>query len=236
MYEHWTHMVAGNSRCHRKLYNKLTMIFRAGYLAPIYEKWLENADEKLAFWMERLLIKSIGRDSLCNLTDGGDGSSGVVYSVEMRRKMGIANIGNKYRLGKSITDEHRKRISESKLGKPVHTLESRRQMSETRKGRPLSAEHRRKIGASHLGKIKAHRGRPLTVEHRKNISLASRGRNPSAATLQSNIGRIASLETLQKMRASQLGKKASPETREKLSIVRLGKKRGPYKLRKPKNQ
>lgn len=56
-----------------KLYNKLTQIFLAGYSAPIYQKWFTTTDEDLAYAMEVFWIAVIGRENLCNLTDGGEG-------------------------------------------------------------------------------------------------------------------------------------------------------------------
>lgn len=44
-----------------------------------------------AFELERDLISSYGRESLCNLTDGGDGASGAKRSIEVRKRMSDFN-------------------------------------------------------------------------------------------------------------------------------------------------
>lgn len=51
--------------------------------------------EPCAFTLEKALIHSIGRDRLCNLTDGGEGTSGRVASEAQRRKCSASNKGTK---------------------------------------------------------------------------------------------------------------------------------------------
>lgn len=60
-------------------------------LEPIVEilEYFQNEDE--AFKHEKLLIKTYGRrniktGTLCNLTDGGEGTSGIVYEPELLKK------------------------------------------------------------------------------------------------------------------------------------------------------
>lgn len=45
---------------------------------------LETLDEQAALDHERALIAAYGRDNLCNLTDGGEGVAGIVYSAAVR--------------------------------------------------------------------------------------------------------------------------------------------------------
>lgn len=93
IFKHWENMLCGRPCKGVKLYNKLTSIFRAGYDAPIYEKLLECEDEKACFLVERFFINSIGRENLCNATDGGEGSSGYIASEGTRQKIRIAKTG-----------------------------------------------------------------------------------------------------------------------------------------------
>ena len=133
--------------------------------------------EVIAFETEKCFIafygrRDLGTGTLCNLTDGGDGPSGV--SEETRRKLRDAGIGRK------PTDETRKKLSLSKLG---NTNSS---------GRCLSKEHKRKISISLIGRVlptgvrenmrKAHTGSRLSLAHRRAMSLALRGRIHSEET------------------------------------------------------
>lgn len=97
-----------------------------------------------AIALEIRLIKEYGRldlglGTLWNLTDGGDGAAGFKHSVEFKTKMKLrtgdnnpffglthsdevrqrlseAHTGNKYSLGKKLTEDHRKKISNKVRG------------------------------------------------------------------------------------------------------------------------
>jgi hypothetical protein len=107
----------------------------------------ENLTEEQALFLEKQLIKQHGRrdlstGSLVNLTDGGEGSSGRVVSVEARNKMSLAKKGKKY------TEEHKKKMSDAH--KNV-SEESKKKMSIVKMGKkrkPFSEEHKRKIAQS----------------------------------------------------------------------------------------
>ena len=70
--------------------------------------------------------------------------------------------------GDLISEESRKKISKSCIGRQV-SEESRKKMSEQRRGKKKSEEHRRKIGESNKGRI-------MSVETRKKISEKAKGR------------------------------------------------------------
>lgn len=109
-------------------------------LEPIIMRIVEHLPEKVALIKETELIKSIGRlnlleGPLCNLTDGGEGCSGLVQSADHKQKNSIKNQGtyeerygvetaqrlkevrsqkmkgNTY--GKNITNEGRTKISKA---------------------------------------------------------------------------------------------------------------------------
>lgn len=61
-------------------------------------------EEGCAFSFERALIKFYGKENLCNLSDGGEGCSGVVRSDETRRKLSQSHTG------KSLSKEHKESI------------------------------------------------------------------------------------------------------------------------------
>jgi len=51
--------------------------------------------EACAFSLEKALIKHYGRHNLCNLTDGGEGTSGRVVTQSQKDKCSISNKGNR---------------------------------------------------------------------------------------------------------------------------------------------
>jgi hypothetical protein len=65
--------------------------------------------------------------TLCNITRGGDGVLGIKHTKEAREKMGAPN------KGKTISEWHKKRISEFHKGKII-SEETKRKMSEKAKG------------------------------------------------------------------------------------------------------
>lgn len=209
-------MLAGKRSRNPKLCNKLTAIFCAGFLAPIYEKWLENAEEKLAFWMERFLIESIGRANLCNVTDGGEGPSGAICSEEHRRKISEAVRGERHpNFGKHHSETTRQKLREASL---INTVGEKN----PRYGQRLTEETRRKISEAQIGEKSSWFGRRHTEETRQKISKANQGqifsessrRKMSEAragkyTGKNNqfFGKTHSAETRQKMRDRALERK-----------------------------
>ncbi len=116
-----------------------------------------------AFELERDLISSYGRESLCNLTDGGDGISGLkrVFSAEHRSKISAKALGRKasiearermsaYRTGRPLSEPHKARISQMLVGKK-HSEETKQKISKIHKGKKLSADQKMGITES-LGK------------------------------------------------------------------------------------
>jgi hypothetical protein len=102
-----------------------------------------------AFALERMYIRWYGRKDLetgilRNLTDGGEGWSGVVRTEEYRRNLSIALTGRKH------SPEHVAKNREAKLGKK-QSSETRAKRSAKLKGRVQSAEWRAKNAAAHLG-------------------------------------------------------------------------------------
>lgn len=77
-----------------------------------------------------------------NLTEGGGGALGRVWSSKTLRKMSKAQKGEKsHRYGKKASDETRKRMSEASKGKKCywfgknHSEKTKRRMSEGKKGK-----------------------------------------------------------------------------------------------------
>ena len=116
-----------------------------------------------------------------NLTDGGDGIVGLTEDSKKRMS----------RLGSKHSEETKKKISKSGLGK-VRARDSVQRGAEKRKGRAVSKEQRDKISqklmgrkippeviAKRSGSIKGVCRGPMSEERKRNISLAKLGKEPS---------------------------------------------------------
>lgn len=90
----------------------------------VYEKIVATTDtEKEAFAIEKTLIEYWGRRNtntgiLANLTDGGEGECGKVFSEETRAKMSAAKIGHRINLGRKRPD------TVARLSKPVTVFDA----------------------------------------------------------------------------------------------------------------
>lgn len=117
--------------------------------------------EAEAFELEVALIwyygrKDLGTGILRNLTGGGDGPAGQVFSVSARRKMRLSKVGNTYRRGSTQTAESCRKNSEAHIGKAyaqghVVSPETRRVLSEKNMGHIVSEETINKLRISHKG-------------------------------------------------------------------------------------
>ena len=141
-----------------KFYDKLRKILNLGY-KPIKFKIKDSLFENDAFTLEKDLIKLIGRYNLnlgplTNLTDGGDGASGKIYTDEERYQKGIHSRGKTkeeyYGLEKSKIIQEKINISvrkfhlenpdiykgsNSSMYNKKHSLETKKKMSEFAKTR-----------------------------------------------------------------------------------------------------
>ena len=166
MYQH-IKIAKGNSLSRKKnpkLYNKISSILNSGgYVNSevIFSSKLENE----CFSKEVEIIESIGLNNLCNLTTGGEGTSGYKLSEETKKKMSEAKKGKK----RVFSDEHRKKLSEAKKKNPINAWkgkklseETKKKMSEAKRGKEFSDEHKKNTS-------EALKGRELTQEHKDNI-------------------------------------------------------------------
>ena len=149
-----------------------------------------------------------------NLTKGGDGG---VRCDETRRKMSESKKGkpspNK---GVPMSEEQKKKLSEINKGKH-HTEETRRKMSESLKGRTgpnkgktMSEETKKKISESLKGRTPSNKGTHISEETKKKISETQKGIQHSE-------------ETKKKISESLKGKPKSEEHKKKLSESIKGK-------------
>lgn len=159
---------------------------------------MECSSEALTFDLERGLIKCLRNMgvNLVNVTDGGEGVSGLRHSEQSRAQMSAKRVGKNHRketktkmsevrrgqdnhfFGKRHLDETKKRISEAKKTNPTdywsgksRSEETRKKISETLTGR-VGAKHteasRAKISASQKGRS----GPSPSEETRAKLSLA----------------------------------------------------------------
>ena len=156
MYKH-QQIAKGNSinkKKNPKLYNKINFVIdNGGYI--ITDVLFESLDESECHTKEVELIKQIGLENLCNLTAGGEGTSGYKLSDETRRKMSEAKkqprgkynltevqreakrkqfADNKkkvvpYWLNKEMPDDIKKKMSDAKKGKPKGTITEKRRLA-----------------------------------------------------------------------------------------------------------
>ena len=174
-------------------------------------KAMTQLTEKEAFDHEKFLIscfKDMGVQ-LTNCTEGGEGSSGNVFSDESKKKMSDSA------MGKVISAETRARMSAAKKTRPQEEIdrcaaghiggkrspETRLKMSSAKLGKTHSLETRAKLSAI----VSA----AMTPQRRAEIAASLRGRKncpPSA-------------EVAAKISATKMGHEVSSETRAKISAT-----------------
>ena len=138
-----------NRKRNLKLYNKISSeIANGGFI--ISNVVFRSDDEKECHEKEIKLISEIGKSKLCNLTDGGEGTSGYTLSEEHKRKISSARKGIK----RIFTEEHKRNISKAAKGRVSYW-----------KGKKLPEETKRKMSISAKGK---HSG-PISDTHRQAI-------------------------------------------------------------------
>ena len=173
-------------------------------LKPIIFKVRENLFEQEAFELEIWLIWAIGRRDLglgvlTNLTHGGEGLSGKIYTKNQKYNFSKLNSGkNNPMYGKHPTLETRQKMSKwQQFGKnpmkgKFHSEKAREKMSITKKGKPSgmlgkkhSDEVREKMSSSAKGKLKSNehkhkisdslKGKARSEQHNKNLSISHKG-------------------------------------------------------------
>lgn len=118
------------------------IVNKYGYTVEIFAEW---ESEKDAFIHEKFLIDCFkDLTNLCNLTDGGEGCSGYVWSDEQKAKLKLRIPS---RLNSVVSKETRKQISLSQLGisRGKHSKEHCQKIAFANKGKVKSKEHIEKI-------------------------------------------------------------------------------------------
>lgn len=161
-----------------------------------------------AFELEMQLILA-SSPSLCNLTDGGEGASGLVLSRQQREA--LRSRTTSMFEDESFRAKHQKSVLEA-MSRPdvIEKISSRtkaamacpdirQKISSRHKGVPLSDEHKQSLS-------KARKGKPKSEEHKAALS--------SSAKLR---GQFVSDEAIKKAAAANLGRQFTDEHRAAVS-------------------
>ena len=157
---------------------------------------VERVDEELSFLVEveRIAqLKQMGF-SLCNLTSGGEGTSGYVMPESAKAKISSANKGKKptaaviekYRaakLGKKASDETKRKMTAA-ASKRVQSDATRKKVSVAHLGRKHVGQALLNIQASARRVAEKNKGRPVPLDVRKKISDRLSGKPLSAKRIE----------------------------------------------------
>lgn len=181
----WSHL---KSKHGGPFMNRLRKMIRNG-IRPIIGLY-SGLEEEFAHLLEQELIskfgrKNLGKGPLLNLTDGGEGSSGLKMSDETKKKMSESRKGRISPMkGKRHSEEAKKKIGRSGednafYGKK-HTEETKQQHSELMKGR-FAGDKNHFYGKTHDSEIiekvrQQNIGRKHSEEAKSKISEASKNR------------------------------------------------------------
>lgn len=163
---------------------------------PHMELLDEISVSRWQFWEQEYIrvFRSIGV-RLLNLSEGGESPmSGKTHSLEAKEKIRLAGIrrkpslesrlnmsraqrGNTHNLGNKLSESTKEKISHALSGNTngaghtyVRSSEWRAKQSASHLGKKLSEEHKKKIGASNLGRVGAFLGKKFSTEHKQKIS------------------------------------------------------------------
>ena len=233
---------AKNERFQTRLYRKIRKIWRNGD-DYIEVKIAENLSETDAHALEIQKIAHYGRSSLTNLTDGGEGNSGAVFTEERRKR-----ISEKLK-GRKCSPEVVEAMCNRRAGGP--SPEMRKRISDKLKGRKLSEEHVSKMrgrvpdpevvlkvakantGKKRTDELKARmsekmKGRVIKEEWKQKMSEAHKGKTLPESTKEKlraiMVERSRNPEWREHLSRVSKGRKMSDETKEKLRVARTGKK------------
>ena len=168
------------------------IVNKVGYTVNIVHKGVEQEEAKR---IEILLIEKYGRQDLgtgilVNMTDGGEGSLGLICSEKTRQKISEAGKGNTNSLGKSRSEEARQKMSEARKGEKHHMF-----------GKKHSNEVKQKISEALKGEKHHMFGKKHSDELKQKLSEALKGEKNYA------FGKNRSDETRQKMSKAKRNQK-----------------------------
>lgn len=204
MFEHEYQINSGKHSHNPFLERRIRKIRRLG-LSIQYKKIFESENERECLHVEQGIIKAIGRENLCNLTDGGESFApmrGKKHSPESIEKMRLARVGRK------LSEEHKQKIGLSSRG--------RKWSNESREKARKSA----KIRASRnpISKHEYERRSILRVLTRKSSGIPWHSEDSKQKISKSNTGKKLSIERVKQLR--QLFLKTGRDRAKKAWITR----------------
>ncbi len=162
------------------------------------------SEERCIYEAEQHYIDTLEPEyNIATVAGGGSGPR----SEETKRKISDAIKGEKHPFfGKTLSEDHRKKISEANLGKKAWN-----------KGMPLTEEHKRKMSEAVSGEKHPQFGVARSEETKRRISEKLMGHEVSA-------------ETRRKIGEALTGKAIPDEVKEKISKANAGENNGSAKL------
>ena len=159
----WFHLKSKSHTFFIRTINKIRKEYNCEPIIKIYD---DNLSEPEAFELEMKLIKKYGRRNngsgiLINLTNGGEGTSGILITEATRNKLKNRIPWNK---GIPMSEEQKKKLYESHKGK-ITSEETKKKLSRANKGKIISQETREKIRDSLMSHL-------VSEETRKKMSEA----------------------------------------------------------------
>jgi len=161
---------------------------------------------------------------LTNITDGGEGCSGLKFSEQSRLKMRLSHLSQMASLetrlklslankGRVVTKEAREKIRASLMGHSVSET-TRRLIGLSGKGRTMPPDARRRIGLAMAGRI-CSRKTCCKISEAIKSSPSRMAQIRTLGTLSK--GRFVSEETRRKIGEASKGRRHSEETKNKMS-------------------
>lgn len=184
----------------------------------------EEVCEKEKEFIEIYGRSNLGKGELCNLTNGGDGSNGVLFDEARKKKISEKYSGEK-------NPFYGKNHSEETINKLKHLAQNRspetnKKIADKNRNKIISNDIRLKISNATKGEKNHFFGKKHTEETKKKISDKSIGRKMSNETrekisnsLKKLPGKKLTEETKKKISEKAIGRKVSDETKQKLSLT-----------------
>lgn len=166
---------------------------------------------------------------LCNLTDGGEGTAGILYSEETRQKMSAAKKGKgcpqhliDANVGRKLTAEHKLKIGMRHTG-TTKSPECKAKISAVHKGKKKSPEAVAKSRAAARITYELYGKPPISEETREKKRISATGKKHSDEAKRkislAQVGRVCTPETRKKLSAAGTGRLHTPESIEKMRVV-----------------
>jgi len=224
--EHWKCIIEG--KVLEKItpfYSKLKSLYNKN-IEPIRFKILHNVTKIEAFAEEIKLIRIIGRrdlkrGTLLNMTNGGEGNQGQLFSKETREKMSNARKGKKRsektkeKISKSLILRNETRLGPHPLKNTKCSDEHKEKISIAKTGNPLSKEHKLNMIKAITGLNRTDKQRKEQSERQKEFAKTEEGKEFYREISEKNRGQKRTEEQCKNISESQKGKFVSDETKAK---------------------